>query len=117
MTSDIYQLAINSSGAAIVTALFIWYLLKLAKTNDIKDDRYNRIIQEYLKENLNTHKELAKNLQEFADASRYNSEIQKEQTEVIKNQKEVLEHVYKELVKRKKKIDIYETTKTTRVDS
>lgn len=101
MSTDIFQLLINSSGAAVVTALFIWYLIKRDKTAEKQVEQFNNIIQDYLRENLQTHKELAKRLQEFADAS-------KQQTEIIKEQKYVLEKVYKELYKKKIKIEKYE---------
>lgn len=110
MPTDIMQLLINSSGAAIVTALFIWYLIKRDRTGEKQEERFNLIIQDYLRDNLTTHKELAKRLQEFADASNYH-------TAVIREQKGVLEKVYKELYNKKLKIERYEKGKATTVAS
>lgn len=44
MTTEIFQLLINSSGAALVTGLFLWYQFKTDKTKTSREDKLQDIL-------------------------------------------------------------------------
>lgn len=67
MTTDILQLLINSSGAAVVTGLFVYYLIKKDKRQERKDERMDSIINGYLKDSISVKKDLAEKLQRNTD--------------------------------------------------
>ena len=98
MSSDIVQLAINSSGAALVTAIFIWYLLQHGKEDAKREQRQEIIIQKYLAESNKTHKELSRNLEKF-------SLTITEQEKTIHELKEVIRRLYDELVNKTKRAE------------
>ena len=107
MSPDILQLLINSSGAAIVTGLFIYYLGGRDKHDRIMYDKFNQTIQEYMKENTKEKIELSKNIQRFTD-------VTEEQKKTITELKEVISQMYSELFKKVRIIKSYqEPTPTT----
>ncbi len=64
---NIIQLLSNSSGSAVVAALFLWYLIKRDHVAEAKDKRINDIINSYLKEANKTRKDLTKTIQKNID--------------------------------------------------
>lgn len=92
--TDITQLLVNSSGAIVVTFLFIRYLEKWNDRNITRHQIFNDTIQGYLLESIRVKQELAAQLQNFADASR--------------EQKDVIESLYLELIKKSRVIKRYE---------
>lgn len=95
MTPEITSLLVQSSGAATVTGMFLWYLVKLNKKDDDRQLQFNTIIREYLCENSKAQILLATKLQEFSDVSR--------------EHKIMLEKLYVELLSKSSKIKKYES--------
>lgn len=74
MSSDFLQLLVNSSGAALVTGLFIFYLGKRDKENSRETDVFvraigvfNKTIQNYLKDSIKVKQDLAEKIQRNTD--------------------------------------------------
>lgn len=81
--NDLAQLLVNSSGAALVSGLFIWYLIKRDK-----------VLDKYLENSVETNEKLATNLERFSN--------------VIKEQKEMIVKLYEQNYLKAKKLKSYE---------
>lgn len=94
MTAEVISLLTQSSGAALVTGMFLWYLVKQDKRSDDRQNQFNTIITDYLKENTKSQVILSEKLQDFAEASR--------------EHKSMLEKLYVQLVQKRDTINDYE---------
>ena len=78
--NDIFQLLINSSGAAIVAGLFVWYI----KNRDISDRIQTQKIVEQFNTVVTKHiQDATKVMQEVSDANRELVSSNRELREVI----------------------------------
>lgn len=78
--NDIFQLLINSSGAAIVAGLFVWYI----KNRDISDRiQTQKIVEQFNNVVTNHIKDATKVMQEVSDANRELVESNRDLREVI----------------------------------
>ena len=96
MSSELISTFLQSSGAAGVSVFFIWYLNKFNKDLERERARHDNIVQEYLKESIKVKTMLAEKLQQLADSN--------------KEQRIVLEAMYKELLRKSRIIKTYEDT-------
>jgi len=97
MTNEVLSLLTQSSGAALVTGIFIWYLTRFNKLVHEERQQTNLIIGDYLRESTRVKQHLAEKLQEFSDVSR--------------EQRDVIEKLYIELVKKHESIRNYQRGK------
>ena len=70
MSVELVQTLLQASGAAGVTLMFVWYLIKRDKRDGEMVDKFNKTIEGHLERGLKVQAELATRLQEFKDANR-----------------------------------------------
>lgn len=70
MSTEILSTLLQASGAAGVTAMFVFYLLKRDKKDQDMVKGFNQTINVHLKEANKSREKLAKELQEFSDTNR-----------------------------------------------
>lgn len=103
MAAEVLSLLTQSSGAALVTGMFLWYLVKQDKRSDNRQSQFNTIITDYLKENTKSQVTLSEKLQDFAEAAReHKTMLEKLYVQLVQKRNTITEYE-KELAKIKKK--------------
>lgn len=70
MSPEILSTLLQASGAAGVTAMFVYYLIKRDKKDQKMVEGFNQTINSYLTKDSKVKEVLAERLQEFADTNR-----------------------------------------------
>jgi len=88
MEKEFISLMTQTSGAALVTGMFIWYLLKSDKRNSKNQQVFTEIITKHIRDNTKALLEFAEKIHEF--------------TEALKENKHVMETIYQKNIELKR---------------
>lgn len=92
MPNEFAQILVNSSGAVVTSAMFLWCLIKIFKYfTDALEKFSHAINQQSLKLEALTH------------VIEKQSEVTEEQNAVIKDQKDIIQKMYQEFLTRYKR--------------
>lgn len=92
MPTEFAQILINSSGAVVTSAMFLWFLLKIFSLfSKVASDQAEKLM------------EVSQKLAELTTVIGKQNEVTEEQNKVIIEQKDIIQKMYEEFLKKYKK--------------